>query len=529
MISPSGYDDVQQVLQRLGGQYASGRQLSDLEMLRLGDPGFLSGTELLFLNCSDKGLSQVAGDPNACRQLRAWVENGGTLYASDWASDVVAAAFGDRVEFGGKDGQAETLAARVSDHYLARQLNYSVSVTFDLGNWVRVTRYPGGAEVYLTDAQYSGPLAIGIIVGNGRVVFTSFHHHAQPSGSGEDKLLAWLVTLPSQHRLLLMSSSAHKQRRAPVRNQVVGSAGAGRQRIPLQMGPGKGLGVFSLAWEPEESVRFGMRYLRDNEAVATAPPTASPPLIMTVRNPLPEDSVEVSRMGGSGTAADTPQPFVFTAGLREDLLDNPDWLASSVLRHLTGILGSHPSPGMAREVLTQARLLAIIDAILSGLGYRTWRSAESVRDESQAEVLAWPPGDSDAPPALRIGVTVADRTDVPRQWQPSYPADDEPDPATEYLLVSVSLAAGRTDFEWSDQVDDVPPSFDVRSSSESTRWLSVSLVTGSLGYERDIVSNDEFQLNYHFDVAVYRAEPMPQVEEEGDWGQPTPRVEDRDG
>ena len=153
-------------------------------------------------------------------------------------------------------------------------------------------------------------------MGNGRVVFTSFHHHAQPSGSDEDKLLAWLAALPGQHRLLLTSSGTHNRHRAPVRNQVVGSARAGRQRIPLQMGPGKGLGVFSLAWQPENNVRFGMRYLRGNAVVAAAQPTASPPLIMTVRNPRPRTDVEVNRVGDSGTAADTPRPFVFTAYVR---------------------------------------------------------------------------------------------------------------------------------------------------------------------------------------------------------------------
>lgn len=515
IISPPKYDDVQKVLRRLGGRYASGRQLNDRETLRLGEPGLLTGTELLFLNCGAEAVSQVFADTQACRQLRAWVENGGTLYASDWASDVVAASFGDRVKFGGKDGQAETLAARVSDHDLARQLNYSVSVTFDLGSWVRITHYPADAEVYLTDAKY-GPLAIGIIVGKGRVVFTSFHHHAQPTGSDEDKLLAWLVALPGQHQLLLTSSSTHKRHRAPVRNQVVGRVGKGGQRIPLRMGPGKGLGVFSLAWQPEENVQFGMRYLRGDEVFATARPTAQPPLIMTVRNPRAQDSVEVSRTGGTGPAADIPQPFVFAAGLREDLLDNPDWLASSVLRHLTGLLGSHPSPGAAREVLTQDRVVAIVDAILSGLGYRTQRPAEPGRDERQPEVLAWPPDDTDAPPALRVGVTVADRRDVPREWSPSYPVRTEPDPATEYLLVSVSLASGRTDFEWSDRADDVPPSASVRSSSESTHWLPVSSATGSLGYEGDIVSNDEFQQNIHFDVTVYRAEPTPRPEDQGD-------------
>jgi hypothetical protein len=515
MISPPRYDDVQKVLQRLGGQYAAGRQLSAQEMRRVGDPGFLSGTELLFLNCGGEGLSQLAADPKACRGLRAWVENGGTLYASDWASEVVAAAFGDRVEFGEKDGKAATLAARVSDPDLARRLNYSVSLTLNLDSWVRITRYPADAQVYLTDAQYSGPLAIGVIVGKGRVVFTSFHHHAQPSGSDEDKLLAWLVSLPGQHRLLLTSSNTHKRHRAPIRNQVVGSAGAGGQRIPLRMGPGKGLGVFSLAWEPGDSVQFGMRYLRGDEVVATARPTARPPLIMTVRNPRSQDSVEVSRVGGTGTAAGTPQPFVFAAGLREDLLDNPDWLASSVLRHLTGILGSQVSPGMAREVLSHARMLAITKSILSGLGYRAQVPADSARDEDQAEVFASLPDATDAPPAVRIGVTVADQTDAPRPWQLSYPVRGEPDPATEYLLVSVCLAAGRTDFDWSDRTDDVPPSGNVRSSSESTQWQPVSSATGSLGYERDIVSNDEFQRNYHFDVTVYRAEPATRPEGQG--------------
>jgi hypothetical protein len=172
---------------------------------------------------------------------------------------------------------------------------------------------------------------------------------------------------------------------------------------------------------------------------------------------------------------------------------------------------------MAREVLTHARVIAIMDAILSGLGYRTQRSAEWSRDESQAEVLAWPPDDTDAPTTLRVGVTVADQTDAPRPWRPSYPVRGEPDPATEYLLVSVSLAAGRTDYEWSDRAEEVPRSANVRSLSESTQWLPVSSATASLGYERDIVSNDEFQRNYHFDVAVYRAEPTSQPEVRGGW------------
>jgi hypothetical protein len=131
------------------------------------------------------------------------------------------------------------------------------------------------------------------------------------------------------------------------------------------------------------------------------------------------------------------------------------------------------------------------------------------------ELLAWPtddPDDIDAPPALRVGVALGDLTDPPgRQEDLAYSLHGELAPGTERLLVSVTLASGRTDFDWADEPRGARPSVVVRSSSESAEWQPVSSATVGLGHEREIISNEEFQLNYHIDIAVYRAEPSPET------------------
>lgn len=502
LVSPPGFDNVHEVLLRLGGQNASARQLTDSEMTRLRSPAFLSRTELLFLNCSGD-LSNQAKDKAICQTIRDFVFGGGTLYASDWASEIVAAAFGDMADFGPKEGEAGTVAAKISDHYLALRLNYSIQLTFDLESWTRITRFPKSADFYITDAT-NNPLALGFMAGLGRVVFTSFHHHAQQAAD-EEKILDWLVRLPTQHRLLLITNQAQTQHRAGKRSQVAGTIAKGNQVIPVRTGQGSGLGVFSLSWDKDDRVEFGMRYLRDREIpVGDQVHSSTPPLVITVRNPTPRDGVEISKhvVAEDDAVLREAEPFVFAAGLRPDLLQDPDWLAAAVLRHLTGIFGTGMSRAVAREILSFDQMLRIVDTILSGLGYLTRGS-----EELTPEVLAWPLSATDGPPALRAGATVADRTDLPPEARPwIHPVPLEPNPATEYLLVGVALEAGRTDFDWVETEDSRRQLVLIRSPSEIIEWTPVASASGSLGHERETISDEEYRLNYHVDVTVYRAD-----------------------
>ncbi len=272
-------------------------------MAGLQNPALLSGAEHLFLNCSGS-LGTLAADTVACARIRDFVFGGGTLYASDWASDVVAAAFGDLTEFGPREGASGIVPAKVSDPYLARRLSHSIHVNFDLGNWVRIKRFPAAADVYITDASHH-PLALGFRAGKGRVVFTSFHHHAQlagPQPADEEAILEWLATLPTQHRLLLVTGQVQAQHRAMVQNQVVGQIANNRQVMPLKMGRGSGLGVFSLSWDQDDRVEFSMRYLRDREIPEAQARSSRSPLVMTVRNPGSRDGVEINRLTVGGSA-----------------------------------------------------------------------------------------------------------------------------------------------------------------------------------------------------------------------------------
>lgn len=160
MISPSGYDDVGKVLQRLGGQFADGRQLADRDMNNLRNFSFLADVKHFFLNCKST-LTAVAADPAACATIRRFVFEGGTLYASDWSSDVVAAAFTELVRFTPRAGKAGVVPAKVSDPYLARRLTGPIHLKFDLDAWVRISHFPPAADVYITDEErWSGSAAL---------------------------------------------------------------------------------------------------------------------------------------------------------------------------------------------------------------------------------------------------------------------------------------------------------------------------------------------------------------------------------
>jgi hypothetical protein len=513
LVTPEGYDNVHQVLVRLGGQNARARQLVEREMTQLRSQSFLSGTELLFLNCSND-IRDRAGDKAFCQAIRDFVLSGGTLYASDWADGVVAAAFGDQVGFdGGGGGKAGTVSAKVSDPYLSLRLSHSIQLTFDMDEWVRMTRFPNDADFYITDAA-NNPLAIGFTAGRGRVVYTSFHHHAQQAAD-EAKILDWLVRLPGQHQLLLVTNQVQNRHGTVNRSQVTSTVANSSKIVPVRTGQGSGLGVFSLTWKQDDRVELGMQYLRGREIpTGEALRSGTPPLVLTVRDPSSRDGIEISKhaIAGDEAVLSEPEPFVFAAGLRPDLLGDPDWLAAAVLRHLTGLFGADMNPATAREVPSPGQVLQIVGVVLAGLGYRI-RQAQ----DREPEMLAWPLNREEGPPALRAGVIVADRTDLRPDARPLvYPAPVEPDPATEHLLAAITLEAGRTDFDWADE-EDVrwrrPPA--VRSSSEVTEWTPVASASGALGPGHEVISVADYRLNYHVGVAIYRAEPSGTAPKDG--------------
>ncbi len=128
--------------------------------------------DILFLNCGS--ADQVPAD-----RLRSFVENGGCVYASDWAADVLVRAFPGCGMFD-KNGLSGKYKAEIKDEEIRSVVGRLIDINFDLGAWVHISNPQG--TVLMTTAQYpTRPLMFTFTHGEGRVFYTSFHNHAQAS------------------------------------------------------------------------------------------------------------------------------------------------------------------------------------------------------------------------------------------------------------------------------------------------------------------------------------------------------------
>lgn len=162
----------------------------------LMDPARLAAYDIIFFNCgmddswSDPywgGSPTVVGD-----NLRTYVNNGGSVYASDWAYWLVETAWPQMNTFQGGDsfngqawvGDPGTVTATVLDPVMASRLGSSTAMlNYDLLDWVAIRDTQGEVLIEGTYSMYGqtamGPLAVRMDSGNGRVLYTTFHNETQ--------------------------------------------------------------------------------------------------------------------------------------------------------------------------------------------------------------------------------------------------------------------------------------------------------------------------------------------------------------
>jgi hypothetical protein len=175
----------------------------------LGDPAWMDDYDILFFNCgiydADLGAGGMAVT-RAIANLRLYVEGGKSLYASDWASELVRLTFPGRINFLGDDNQFgsarvgmanNTQSAAVIDSGLRASLGRnSLTINLNLPQWVVVDRggiQPSDLRVLVianveyatdpfgfdTDTVTDSPLVVRFDYGNGRVLYTSAHNEGQ--------------------------------------------------------------------------------------------------------------------------------------------------------------------------------------------------------------------------------------------------------------------------------------------------------------------------------------------------------------
>lgn len=183
----------------------------------LEDPTEMGKFDVLFFNCGLADAYMTSAPPDAVQNLQAWVKSGKAIYVSDWAYEILRVAFPGVLNFYGDASVPHAanvgmlnnaLSATIVEPILADVVGTgSISLDYNKGDWVvlqptqpstvRVwvkgnpaidTNGDGTADTTLSNA----PLLVTTSVGQGRIVFTTFHVHQQTS-SQMQRILEFIV------------------------------------------------------------------------------------------------------------------------------------------------------------------------------------------------------------------------------------------------------------------------------------------------------------------------------------------------
>lgn len=202
VVRGSQYDNVEGVLEELGieAEVVDVFQSDWAEQL-LSDDDTMLQYDILFLNCRSNEET-YAERPDMQERLRNFVEQGGSLHASDQAYDLIEMTFPGKINFLGEDevrGDADqgdsvdALRAEVLDFNLQTALGHDeINLHYGLSTWSVMVSVDESVEVFIeADAplldgevlEYA-PQLVGFDHGDGRVIYSSFH---QEPGIGEDQ------------------------------------------------------------------------------------------------------------------------------------------------------------------------------------------------------------------------------------------------------------------------------------------------------------------------------------------------------
>ncbi len=190
------WDDMGKLLDSLG----SGYKYKLLDARELLDAKRLRDFDVLFLTCAPGGAEINGVETAFAENLRNFVGEGGTIYASDWRYDAIEKAFPDIASPRLRgEGKAQFVDAEVVDPGLRDLVGPTLQLKFDLDRW-KTAAFAGDRVKVLVEGNYErqqvgrarAPFLVKFQFGKGTVIFTSFHNEKQNSAI-EQQLLKYLV------------------------------------------------------------------------------------------------------------------------------------------------------------------------------------------------------------------------------------------------------------------------------------------------------------------------------------------------
>jgi SAM-dependent methyltransferase len=197
------YDAVEEVLDVLQLDYDMVNARNGTAYISfLKDIDAMKQYDILFFNC---GMDIKWRDDAAVigQNLRKYVREGGSVYASDWSYYLIEEGWPEKNDFIGNDnkfgdattGQDGMVTGTVLDDAMEARLGSgTASINYDLGGWVPLQDVSSDAEV-LIEGRFTwksyygagggtqkGPLASRVHDQLGTVIYTSFHNEQQTTG-----------------------------------------------------------------------------------------------------------------------------------------------------------------------------------------------------------------------------------------------------------------------------------------------------------------------------------------------------------
>jgi hypothetical protein len=207
------YDSIELILDDLGLAYDTVDGTTGTAYISfLGDSTALSTYDIVFINCGISWDWYGSGDAIGAA-LQTYVEDGGSLYVSDWSAGLVEKAYPDMMDWYGDDaiitealaGAPGTHKGVVLDPNMQTLLGaQQADLSFDYNNWAIAEKESQFTKVLV---RGKAPLdAGGEVAGSplafryhsqsgGQLLFTSFHNEAQNTLDMDLLLLEIILSL----------------------------------------------------------------------------------------------------------------------------------------------------------------------------------------------------------------------------------------------------------------------------------------------------------------------------------------------
>ncbi len=261
-VTPKVYDDVGSLLEKLGKGFDKYTKVTDGDLRNLA---VLKEFDVIFLTCAQTN----AQDIHQNEALRKYVDQGGTLYVSDWRFDALRGAFPEYIDPEAmKPGRVAIIPngvqAKVIDPGLREVLGPEVMLGFESPGWkpaaFRRDKVTVGMQgTYMSEnfgPIQDAPLLVKFRFGKGNVIFTSFHNSRQVT-EVTTKLLNHLVFHAVTARA---EADLNKQIVAggfePTKSSLVSASASNPKVTKRYTNKKEGKLLFALAFNPDGNVKL---------------------------------------------------------------------------------------------------------------------------------------------------------------------------------------------------------------------------------------------------------------------------------